>query len=197
MDDISIIKEYERVRFGSRKAYVNSYSQILSEHESEVYLINDLGQYAVISRGVQTSKSSISLIEPVRANYGIIRVQQSFFMASHKMSCTQTVSRKYDYNPVAPKGGGGSKGMGELDLSQLEAIGMKSCLEEFSNRADMCVVTICNCCRLLEISCSCKDSDKLKYRSFKAALPLSSIKFILATRVCVKKNIKMCPAFDL
>jgi hypothetical protein len=144
----------------------------------------------MISRRIQTTKSSLSSIEPIRANYGIIRVQQSIFMASHKMLCTQTVSRKYDYNPVASKGGGGSKGMGEVDLSQLEAISMKSCLEEFSNRADMCVVTICNCCRLLEISCSCKDSDKIKYRSFKAALPLSSIKFILATRVCVNKNVK-------
>lgn len=83
-------------------------------------------------------------VRKVVANYGVIRVMQSSFMASTKMSCTLGKCCKYTINPVSKSSMGGSKKLGEMELSRLEASVIKHCLAEFIDRSIMCVINVCN-----------------------------------------------------
>jgi hypothetical protein len=84
------------------------------------------GNYRTIKRKLWAVGSSINFTEPVKANYGVIRVMQSIFMASNKMSCTNIKCGKYSINPNSKSAMGGSKKLGEMELAQLEACGFKA-----------------------------------------------------------------------
>jgi hypothetical protein len=79
--------------------------------------------------------------------------------------------------------------MSEIVLSlivlrtQLEASGFKYCLEEFSQRSDLCVVEACKNCRCITILCICSATVKEEFGVFKSLIPSSSVKAMLGVRV--------------
>ena len=91
--------------------------------------------------------------------------------------------------PLASRGG--SIGLGEMELHQLQATGMKNCLEEFCVRSDLCTVDVCNRCNCITIICSCTMDTRRRSGTYTVLLPLSSIKLILATRVCSSMNVEL------
>ena len=66
----------------------------------------------------------------VRANYGIIRLMQSCFLASLRMSCTSRSAGPHTFVPNNRSSQGGSKSLGEMECMQLVASGMSSCMQE-------------------------------------------------------------------
>ena len=90
------------------------------------------------------------------ANYGTIRVMQSVFMASTKMSFTSKMAGKYTMVPSKKSSYGGSKNLGEMEIMQLDASGMKYVLQEFIDRSDMAVIDIICCsCNHIKMVCDC------------------------------------------
>jgi hypothetical protein len=65
-------------------------TRILSLYEGDVTME---GQY--VRRKVYARKSNIPDTKNVRVNYGIIRVMQSCFLASHRMSATSSMSARH------------------------------------------------------------------------------------------------------
>jgi hypothetical protein len=128
-----------------------------------------------------------------RANFGMIRVMQSIFMASSKMSCTQSKTSVNKFTPRSASNSGSSKGLGEMEMSQLEASGLKYCIEEFSSRSDLCVVSVCCKCRCITILCACDQDTRSKFKEFRALLPSASIKALIALRVCSNLNTELIP----
>jgi hypothetical protein len=72
-------------------------------------------------------------------------------MSSTKMSCTQRKSGNRSLTVSSSGVTGGSKSLGEMELSQLEATGMTACLKELSMRSDLCTVSACCKCRCISI----------------------------------------------
>ena len=195
-DDKSVIQAYGFSKFSYTSKTPNIHEAALRDHQGPVYMPGDDGTKVLVSRKVWSMNSNIHSVEPVKANYGIIRVMQSIFMASSKMSCTQMTSKAHHLQPCTPRGGGGSKAMGEMDLCQLEAVGMKHCLAEVASRSDMCIVQVCGSCQCLTILCGCDQDRRDRTGTFKAALPLSSVKCMIGTRVCVGKNTRLWPELE-
>ena len=65
----------------------------------------------------------------VRANYGIIQVMQSCFLASLRMSCSSRSVGPHSLMPNNRSSQGGSKSLGEMECMQLVASGMSGCIQ--------------------------------------------------------------------
>ena len=118
------------------------------------------GNYSRVTRRGRAIRSGISRVEPVRANVGIIRVMQSIFMASSKISYTALSCRPNNVTVLSTSYEGVSKRLGETELCQLEASGFNSYLEEFSKRSDLCVVEVCCKCKCIIILFGCQSRNK-------------------------------------
>ena len=95
-----------------------SITDILNLHDGTVR-IN--GQ--TIRRKEYKVKSNIYKTSNVSANYGIIRVMQSCFLSSFKMSATADVAASTRRVANRQSSIGGSKGLGEMEVTQLIASG--------------------------------------------------------------------------
>ncbi len=175
---------------------VDAIDHICTRYEGDVYMMDQSGTPRILNRRTWQLRSSISSTAPVRANYGYIRVMQSVFMASTSMSCTQVRSGNRQKAPMSVASRGGSIGLGEMELQQLEASGMKNCLNEFSIRSDLCKIDVCSKCKCIMITCSCELQEGEPTNKYTALLPLSSIKTIIATRVSSSVNVELTPYVD-
>jgi DNA-directed RNA polymerase beta subunit len=90
---------------------------------------------------------------------------------------------------------GGSKRLGEMELAQLEASGMKHCLQEFIDRSDSCVVDVCNRCKCITLLCACTDEQKSSCGTFECVVRSSAIKAMIGIRVCNGLNTEIVPEF--
>ena len=141
---------------------IDAIDSICKRYESDVYMPDKQGISQHITRRIWKIGSSISSTQSVRANYGYIRVMQSVFMASTSMSCTQVKSGKKQRVPMSIASKGGSIGLGEMELQQLEACGMKNCVTEFCVRSDLCKVDVCCKCKCITITCTCDKETRDK-----------------------------------
>ena len=114
--------------FRVAKDVVNS---ILSRYEDRVVVSG------IVPRMKVTKYDWMSFMSEVRANYGVIRVMQSCFLASVRMSSTFECTGAYSTSVNAKSSTGGSKSLGEMECTQLMASGMTKCIEEFIERSDM------------------------------------------------------------
>jgi len=130
----------------------NVTTSILSRYESEVKVSKMQPMRKIVK------PDNMSLTSAVRANYGIIRIMQSCFLASIRMSSTYECSGVHSTSVNTKSSEGGSKSLGEMECTQLMASGMTRCLEEFIERSDMCNVDMCRVCRCLRIVCICSDT---------------------------------------
>ena len=136
--------------FNVRKDVIGS---ILSRYEDEVE-IRGLKPMRKIAK-----PDHMSIVSSVRANYGIIRVMQSCFLASIRMSSTHECAGIYSTSLNTRSSEGGSKSLGEMECMQLMASGMTRCIEEFVERSDMCNVNICRVCKCLKMLCVCSRGE--------------------------------------
>ena len=95
----------------------------------------------------------------VRANYGIIRVMQSCFLSSFKMSATADVAGGTRRVASRHSSIGGSKGLGEMEVTQMIASGLSHTLCELSDRSDVHIVEVCTRCKRLVGLCKLKITD--------------------------------------
>jgi DNA-directed RNA polymerase beta subunit len=161
--------------------------------EGNISIADKDGNLIEINRKKWVVSSSVYTNSPVRANYGYIRVLQSIFMPSTKMSCTQCKSGNRSLKPSSSGATGGSKSLGEMEMCQLEASGMTACMKELSLRSDLCVVSACCKCRCISILCACSSEIRSKFGQFDALLPSSSVKMMIGTRVCTDVNVELVP----
>ena len=92
-------------------------------------------------------------------------------------------------SPMSKASMGGSKRLGEMELTQLEALGMKNCLQEFVERSEACVVEVCNVCRCITILCGCSPDSREEHGVFEVILSSSSIAMMIGNRVMDKVNL--------
>ena len=85
-----------------------------------------------VTRIISTTRNNEAISCPVRANYGIIRVMQSSFLASFRTSCTHKLARCTRVRPESSSSRGGSSSLGEMEVTQLMASGIISVLDEFN-----------------------------------------------------------------
>ncbi len=78
-------------------------------------------------RNVMTMKSDYIVGRVVKANFGVIRLAQSCFLASLRMSCTATKAGVNTMKPSVAVSEGGSKTLGEMECMQLRASGLLQC----------------------------------------------------------------------
>jgi hypothetical protein len=169
------------------------WDRLCTEYEGNVTIAAGKGRKEELKRRTGKLGSNILGTENLRANYGMIRVMQSVFMASSKLYYTSRKSKGYSLG-IGPKlSGGGSASLGEMEMSQLEASGLKECIQEFKDRADSCVVDICNGCRCISMLCHCDQELRKVHGSFKAIVPASSIKLMTGIRVCSGVATKLTP----
>jgi RNA polymerase Rpb2, domain 6 len=146
----------------------------------------------VIPRRLVTSiRGGTVIAKSVRCNYGYIRVVQSCFLASLRMSCTTSHSGAHSLSINTRSNHGGSRSLGEMECMQLMASGMTGCLEEFTNRSDMCVVGVCRRCRLLSIVCVCAQSSDDDLGVDIIRLPYRTIKAIVSSKVGLNANVRL------
>jgi DNA-directed RNA polymerase beta subunit len=141
----------------------NAHSNIAKRYEGNLYMNNDLGVFKPVMRKVLTMASNIHRTVNVKVNYGVIRVMQSIFMASSKVSYTSSNSRSREFTVSNTSSHGSSKSLGEMDLCQLEASGFRATLQELSRRSDLCVVDVCCTCKCIKILCACTDDNIIYY----------------------------------
>lgn len=67
----------------------------------------------------------------------IIRVMQSLFLASFRISCTHRLARSTRVRPETSSSRGGSSSLGEMEATQLMASGIVSDLDEFNISSDV------------------------------------------------------------
>lgn len=161
------------------------HSSLLSKYEDEVIINNIVPRRKVVRPGTGVG----SVVEQVvRANYGIIRVMQSCFLASTRMSCTHQCSKPHALVVNSKSRSGGSKSLGEMECTQLAAAGLTNCLEEFMDRSDMCLIDMCRVCRCLSIVCVCTGGVRNLNR---IKLPYRTVKFIIASKVGFDINTRL------
>mmetsp|Transcript_2713 Transcript_2713/g.7224 ORF Transcript_2713/g.7224 Transcript_2713/m.7224 type:complete len:810 (+) Transcript_2713:24952-27381(+) len=129
--------------------------QILSRYEGSVQI--DERNILRVTRDKQNRYPKTS---PVRANYGIIRVMQSSFLASFRMSATSSLARAAQLTPEHMSSRGGSRSLGEMEVTQLLASGMVNTLNEFNASSDLIVVEVCRQCGCITFICECDGSNK-------------------------------------
>lgn len=164
-------------------------NSICGYYESDVYLPWNDGTKRTVKRKCMSMNSSIPSIENVRCNYGTIRVIQSVFMSSNRMSCTMQRCSRFSISPSSSSASGGSKSLGEMELLQLYGSGMKHVIQEFKDRSDSCIVKCCGSCMCLCIVCICdEDTDP-----FDCILSSSSVTAIVAMKVTRNINVHLLP----
>jgi RNA polymerase Rpb2, domain 7 len=141
-------------------------------------------------RLVTSTRGDMVTAKSVRCNYGYIRLIQSSFLASLRMSCKASCSGAHSLNINTRSNHGGSRSLGEMECAQLMASGMIGCLEEFTNRSDMCVVEVCRRCRLLSIVCVCEQSEGSSLGVDRIRLPYRTIKAIASSKVGLDVNVR-------
>ncbi len=176
----------------SRK-FKDPYDGIVRSYEDDLEVPSIDGMYEFVYRRDWTLHSNITSNSRVRVNYGMIRLAQSIFMASNKMSFTQSKTRSTSASPISRASMGGSKRLGEMELTQLEALGMKNCLQEFAERSEACVVEVCNMCRCITILCGCSLDSRREYGVFEVILSSSAINMMIGNRVVSGFNTKLYP----
>ena len=67
----------------------------------------------------------------------IIRVMQSSFLVSFRISCTHRLARSTRVRPETSSSRGGSSFLGEMEVTQLMASGIVSDLDEFNISSDV------------------------------------------------------------
>ena len=105
----------------------NNITDILCRYEGDVHMFG-----SPIRRLRHTVGSGIAAPCNVRANYGIIRLMQSSFLASFRMSSTHNLASVFRVRPETSSSQGGSRSLGEMETMQLLASGMTHSLKEFS-----------------------------------------------------------------
>ena len=65
-------------------------------------------------------------------------------------SATSSISHRNMKAANKSSSSGGSRSLGEMEVTQLIASGMRHCMTELSDRSDMHVVNICKGCRLIK-----------------------------------------------
>lgn len=113
---------------------------------------------------------------------------QSCFLAGHRMSTTASMSSVNTKKMNTSSSTGGSKSLGEMEVTQLQASGLSHCMTELSDRSDIHVVQVCSCCRLLADMCACERQQRILEDM---AMPLDAIKYIYASRVALKLDTKI------
>ena len=131
-----------------------------------------------------------------RANYGLIRVMQSCFVSSTRMSSTFQCASVHSTSINTKSSCGGSKSLGEMECMQLMASGMKYCMQEFVERSNMCNVQVCRTCRCLRIVCVCAkdnivDSDSVVSNVDIVGMPYKSIVSIVSWKVGFDINTRL------
>ena len=172
------------------------YNEIIKKYEGPMALMDNEGEDYTVKRYVWDMCSTISSTQHLRVNCGYIHVMQSIFMASSKMSCTKVKSTVYHRTTIGGLNRGGSAGLGEMELSQLEASGFKHCIEEFSNRSAMCVVDVCSRCSCITILCSCEEALKEEFGTYPMLIPFPSVKAMIGMRVCLSVNTELTSQLD-
>ena len=133
---------------------------------------------STVRRSTSTMQSGIKYVSDVVANYGMIRVMQSSFLASFRQSSTYRCCHQSRARPDTSSSGGGSRSLGEMEIMQMLGSGMVHTLSEFALESDIVVVDVCRMCRCLTMLCECADhqtgTDKIRlpYRSVKFAITL-------------------------
>ena len=168
----------------------NPIDSILSRYEGEVQF-NDKTAMRKIKK-----VNGISMVSRVRANYGFIRVMQSCFVASTRMSSTYECASVHSTSINTKSSYGGSKSLGEMECMQLMASGMNNCMQEFVERSNMCNVQVCRTCRCLRIVCiSAKDnivnSDSVVSNVDIIGMPYKSIVSIVSWKVGFDINTRL------
>jgi len=160
-----------------------SLTRVLQLYEADI-VINE----HPVARKVHRVGSNISEKRNVRANYGTIRVMQSCFLASHRVSATSSMSSRFVKKMNTSSSSGGSKSLGEMEVTQLIASGLSHCITELSDRSDVHLVDVCTHCRLLDDICDCEHKGN---SLDKMLLPLDAIKYAYASRIALNMNIKL------
>jgi DNA-directed RNA polymerase beta subunit len=161
-------------------------SSILALFEDEIVISGHKPR-----RRVTSADGATVISKCVRANYGYIRVMQSCFLASCRMSCTSRSAGLYNLTPSSRSAHGGSKSLGEMECMQLVASGMSACVQEFVNRSNMCIVDVCRRCRLLLILCTCTSEQQRVVGVDQIKLPYTSVMSITASKVGFGANTRL------
>jgi len=156
---------------------------ILPRYEADVYMD---GHIVKAKKGSVHSK--IVSVVPVRANYGTIRVMQSSFLASFRMSSTYSLAGSRTMRAQSRSSMGGSRSLGEMEVMQLLASGMTHTLTELSVSSDMIRVNVCRVCRCLEIMCECV-GDHNEFDIMR--ISNKSVKFIVANYVAYRIKVAL------
>ena len=155
----------------------SSVTDILKLYDSDVRV-----QGRTIRRKEYKVRSNIHRTSNVTANYGIIRVMQSCFLSSFKMSTTADVAPSTRRIANRQSSTGGSKGLGEMEVTQLIASGLSHTLSELSDRSDTHIVEVCTQCKRLVGFCNCTETERILQS---IVLPVDTIKYIYASRVAL------------
>lgn len=181
-------------RFASKNSKSTDKTNVHSvcEHaEGEVLVPNDDGMHSKVNRNVWTIGSSATTVDSARVNCGVVRVMQSAFMASTKMSCAQRTAKSHNMSAVSGSSAGGSKSLGEMELVQLEASGFRACMEEFMQRSEACVVEVCRNCSCILMLRGCNNEQKSAHGTCDAILSSSSVRAMTGIRVTAGLNTKL------
>ena len=112
------------------------------------------------NRKIKLPTSIIKSTDRVRSNYGIIRVIQSSFLVSFRMSCTHSIVSSSNILPETSS----SRSLGEMATTQLLVSSMTNILNEFSISLDIRVVQVCRSCRKITMICECLNGPKQAHR---------------------------------
>ena len=156
-------------------------TDILYRYEADVHMFG-----SPIRRVLRPVGSNIPRPCNVRANYGIIRLMQSSFLASFRMSSTHNLAPGFRVRPETSSSRGGSRSLGEMETMQLLASGMTHSLKEFSISSDMRIVDVCRRCRCVTVICEC-DTEHTETDRMRISDKL--LKFVICTYVAYKTKI--------
>jgi hypothetical protein len=147
-------------------------------------------QQTEIKRRGYTRNSMIPHMETVMCNYGTIRVMQSVFTASSRLSYTSVPSSSGSKRIQGGQRTGGGNTLGEMEFMQLEASGLGACMQEFVNRSDMCIVDVCICCNKISMLCTCSVGQKL----YEARIRYSTIRYVVGMAVIGRSDVELYPS---
>ena len=143
-----------------------------------------------IVRNEYTMSSNIPVKRDVFCNYGVIRVMQSVFMASSRLSYTSRPSGRSRLLPRSGNNTGGSNTLGEMEFTQLEGSGLSNCVQELLDRSDSCVVQVCTGCNKPRMLCICEGIHK----TYGMVIRYSSLKQMVGNMVISDVNTHLYPS---
>ena len=135
---------------------------------------------------------------PVEANYGIIRVFQSKFVACESVSSTTRLSGQYNYIPSMRYGN--CKGLGEMEMTQLKDSGFRNVLQELADRSGMCVVNVCYKCTCIQMLCECVPAGSVDtslhkdyHVTFECKITIQTLEFMITCKVGMNAAMNIFP----